>query len=260
MLQRAWVSVVLISCGDSVGAAVIGATAILRELIAAGLHGEALVAAFERIESAEIRGQPADKTAIDEQAERRREQDRLRKSAERLRKSAEVCGLARVEDITTTTSQVDRKNSPPPPSSAEIRGQLRDFFETSFWPSYPRKVGKGAARRAFETACGKTSPETIIAAVKAFAAQCVGKDENYIPHAATWLNAERWQDANLQNRQFVYGTGATLHTSNDVYVKYGTNAGDAWVADFKTKGKVAPRDSNGGWWFPSEFPSEGATQ
>lgn len=48
--------------------------AVIRELVAAGLSGDALVAACERIEDAS----PV-LAAIDQQAERRREKDRLRK-------------------------------------------------------------------------------------------------------------------------------------------------------------------------------------
>lgn len=51
--------------------------AVIRELIAAGLSGDALVAACERIEMAA----PAPVvTVVDEQAERRREKDRERKA------------------------------------------------------------------------------------------------------------------------------------------------------------------------------------
>ncbi len=54
-------------------------SAIIKELIAAGISGDALVAAVERIESA----QPIARPAIDAQAERRRATDRERASSRR---------------------------------------------------------------------------------------------------------------------------------------------------------------------------------
>ncbi len=63
-----------------------------------------------------------------------------------------------------------------------------------FWQSYPRKVGKGAARRAYASALKKTDPETLLAALKAQLPTMMAQEERFIPHAATWLNGERWAD------------------------------------------------------------------
>ena len=64
----------------------------------------------------------------------------------------------------------------------------------AFWDLYPRKVAKGHARLAFKKACDKVKPETIMDAVKKFAAAVEGKEKQYIPHPTTWLNGERWDD------------------------------------------------------------------
>lgn len=54
------------------------------------------------------------------------------------------------------------------------------------------------------------------------------------------------------------GNGTIGH---GVYVKQGTEAWDAWDKFYrKSKGKPPPHDTKGGWLFPTEFPSEGATQ
>ena len=172
--------------------------AIVRELMAAyGLTCDPLIAALERIESADFCGSPADIRRVDVSAERRRERDRLRKSAERLRKSADDEALARINKTLTTSQEVSkevRKKAPPYPPSAEIRRLNADAFDTSFWPIYPRKVAKGDAKRAFDKALLKTSLETIIEAVTRFAASCAGQDLTFIPYPASWLNAERWSD------------------------------------------------------------------
>lgn len=72
---------------------------------------------------------------------------------------------------------------------------IEDPFDT-FWREYPRKVGKGDARKKFAKALTKTSFDNIMAAlqrVKA-SAQWQKDDGQFIPHPATWLNQERWED------------------------------------------------------------------
>lgn len=67
-----------------------------------------------------------------------------------------------------------------------------DGFEL-FWTHYPRKVGKGAARKAWKTALKKTSQEDILAGLHLYRLTSP-KDPQYIAHPASWLNAERWAD------------------------------------------------------------------
>ena len=68
-----------------------------------------------------------------------------------------------------------------------------DGFD-QFWSVYPRKIGKGNARRAWTTAIKKAPAEQITRAVRRFAASRKGQDPTFTPHAATWLNGERWAD------------------------------------------------------------------
>ena len=72
----------------------------------------------------------------------------------------------------------------------------QDF--TAFWAAYPRKIGKGAARKAYRSAViGKrTDPKKITLAGEAFRDECkrLGTEMKFIPHPATWLNAERYDD------------------------------------------------------------------
>lgn len=61
-----------------------------------------------------------------------------------------------------------------------------------FWKAYPRKVGKGDARRAFEKAAKKVQLPVLLAALDL---QKRGWDDpKFIPFPATWLNGERWED------------------------------------------------------------------
>lgn len=68
-----------------------------------------------------------------------------------------------------------------------------DFLE--FWKLYPKKVGKGAAFKAWRHAA---RPETSVL-LDALRTHIVSHDwtkdgGQFIPHPQTWLNARRWED------------------------------------------------------------------
>lgn len=63
-----------------------------------------------------------------------------------------------------------------------------------FWRSYPRKVNKGNAKKAFEKAMKQTDLQTIMSGLETLRIQVAGKGQEYIPHASSWLNGERWTD------------------------------------------------------------------
>ena len=77
--------------------------------------------------------------------------------------------------------------------STELSVISRTPFD-NFWELYPRKIGKGAARKAYAEAIRKAGPDDIEAGVARFRAGLNGTDPKFIPHPATWLNAERWLD------------------------------------------------------------------
>lgn len=66
-----------------------------------------------------------------------------------------------------------------------------------FWAVYPRKVGKGAAKRSFlKYKPDDALTEKMISAVEAQKQTEQWKRDGgqYIPHPATWLNQMRWED------------------------------------------------------------------
>ena len=79
-------------------------------------------------------------------------------------------------------------------SSAKKKKVLEDFDE--FWKAYPRKTAKGGARKAFVKALKKTTVDVLISAVEEqkYQEEWTKDDGKYIPHPATWLNNERWED------------------------------------------------------------------
>lgn len=85
--------------------------------------------------------------------------------------------------------------TPKAPKGAE----LLDLFD-SFWAAYPRKVGKDAARRAFD----KRKPDAGLLrlmldaiADQAASAGWLKEGGQFIPHPSTWLNEGRWQDEGI---------------------------------------------------------------
>lgn len=61
-----------------------------------------------------------------------------------------------------------------------------------FWAAYPRRISKGAARKAFDKAIKKTTLEAMIKALEKYKLHKPEKLD--FKHPATWLNGECWDD------------------------------------------------------------------
>jgi hypothetical protein len=64
-----------------------------------------------------------------------------------------------------------------------------------FWAQYPKKVGKLTAQRSWEKLSQENQQKALEAIVehrKYWVAK--GTDWEFIPHASTWLNQERFED------------------------------------------------------------------
>jgi hypothetical protein len=122
--------------------------------------------------------------------------DRVRAFRERFRNvsglDSETVSAAVSETRSDTDSDTeDRSESNPP-----IVPPLGDGFE-DFWKSYPRKIGKGAAKRVWERIHPVNGLREKIAAAVAEAKmsdQWRRDNGQYIPHPSTWLNQGRWDD------------------------------------------------------------------
>jgi hypothetical protein len=68
-----------------------------------------------------------------------------------------------------------------------------------FWNEYPRKVGKTAARKAFDKAQQSADADSIIEAVRKYASD-PNREPSYTAHPTTWLNEGRWDDEPLPAR------------------------------------------------------------
>ena len=84
------------------------------------------------------------------------------------------------------------QSNPNPNPIRESESEARAF--DAFWEAYPKKVGKGEAKKAFDKA--KVSVEVLLRALEAQKLSDQWKRDNgrYIPNPATWLNQGRWED------------------------------------------------------------------
>jgi hypothetical protein len=148
---------------------------VLRAMLAAGATSEVLLAAVE-----------ADAMLDEERRASKREGNKERQRRSRL---SRVTGC----DTPSPSPPMINNSTPlsPPPKSIRQTPSECLFFE-EFWKVFPRKVGKGEARKAFRNALKRASAEEIVAGAKRYAA--TKPDPEFTKHPGPWLNADRWLD------------------------------------------------------------------
>ena len=84
-------------------------------------------------------------------------------------------------------------------SESESESNTRESAFEAFWSAYPKKTGKGEAKKAFAKV--KTPLDTLLKAVEnqKRSVQWQKDGGQYIPNPATWLNQGRWEDELLVN-------------------------------------------------------------
>lgn len=102
------------------------------------------------------------------------------------------------EDLDLGHSVPEVTETEPPASSQKRPAKVTridpaEGFE-AWWQIVPRKVAKGAARKAYATALRKADAATLFAAMRDYSASRQGQDPQFTAHPASWLNAERWTD------------------------------------------------------------------
>jgi hypothetical protein len=107
-------------------------------------------------------------------------------------------------------SSLDPEHGSPKPSLTINRNIIPQVQETGtdqpepkddtyerLYGIYPRKVAKGAALKAIQRALKKIDAAALEVAVREFAAAVAvwpKEERQFVPHPATWFNAERWND------------------------------------------------------------------
>lgn len=83
--------------------------------------------------------------------------------------------------------------SRPPEPLVTVNKNLNALFD-EFWTTYPRKLDKAKAFRAFRSALKRAKFEDILAGVIAYRND-PKRDPDYTKYPATWLNNDAWENA-----------------------------------------------------------------
>jgi len=81
-------------------------------------------------------------------------------------------------------------------SEKSDKNVVKNRFD-EFWKSYPKKIGKGAAEKAYKKIkpTAELQSQILSAVEKAKQTEQWQKQNGqFIPHPATWLNQKRWED------------------------------------------------------------------
>jgi len=76
---------------------------------------------------------------------------------------------------------------------SETPASTDDAF-SEFYAKYPRKVGKGQARKAYARALKIARHDDIMYGLAQQMPKLEATEKQFIAHPATWLNGERWDD------------------------------------------------------------------
>jgi len=107
-----------------------------------------------------------------------------------------MTGRTDVADGATMTTSTGRQSRP---KNHPLEPSLKHHFDV-FWSIYPRKVAKQAALKAFVKALQVATAEEICQGAQKYADD-PNRHPSYTAHAATWLNAHRWNDEPLPPRE-----------------------------------------------------------
>lgn len=94
----------------------------------------------------------------------------------------------------TSPSPIPFPGAPEPPALIPAQGSP-GFDE--FWKTYPRHEAKPRARKAWDSALKRgANPQVVIDGARRHAEghAAANTEEGFIPHPATWLNNDRWND------------------------------------------------------------------
>jgi len=135
----------------------------------------------------------------EEKREYMREYMRKRREDEALRKTCKTV-LNDVKNVTQAEAEADAEedkntSTPQTPPAKPQKAQVETAEFDEFWKAYPRKVSKPQAAKAFRAAMKATTLPNILKSLEGFREAWKQTEDRFIPHPATWLNGQRWNDA-----------------------------------------------------------------
>ena len=146
-----------------------------------------------------------------------------------------------VKTVSNETVLSDRK--PKKVSNKPKASPPDDGFE-EFWEVVPRerRIAKRKAAAAYSSALKRAPPADIIAGMRRYAKACRETDPQFIAHPATWLNGDRWADAEVRTNGHASGRPEREQTAFDILVSGSADScfagpdhqvvdADSWTAD-----------------------------
>ena len=131
--------------------------------------------------------------------------------------SASICNQMISDDSTCPRNPIQSESESESNTKDNVR--VNRNFE-KFWVIYPKKVGKGAAEKAFDRI--HVTDDLMNVMIDAIAkakqsAQWQEENGRFIPNPATWLNQRRWEDEPQKPSQYkpVKTVSAAQYTQRD---------------------------------------------
>ncbi|NAE18213.1 hypothetical protein [Enterococcus hirae] len=121
------------------------------------------------------------------------------------------------EQQTPSTRASVRRNPDPDPLKNTPSPDGSGAFD-AFWSAYPRKVGKDAARKAWNRAVKRSSVEDVMAGLQHWLPLARETEERFRPYPATWLNEGRWKDESEARAASPSGGGEWTDEALDDYL------------------------------------------
>lgn len=173
--------------------------ALIRSMAVAGAPAEAIALAVEAIEAADARLETARAAARERKARQRaKERDSHGTVTGQVGDShAPSSPETKISPRPPIKTQ-PLSNTPSPPKGGSV--PTISFAKPNgfarFWEAYPRKIGKGAAEKAYAKALlridGPDPPGQMLLALERV--KPTWREPEFTPHASTWLNESRWED------------------------------------------------------------------
>ena len=122
--------------------------------------------------------------------------DRRKRNAERMKEARAQEAAERAEHVQSTQHARVKLPNPTQPNHTQPNQLSTDRFDT-WYTAYPNKVGRKRAEQAFaKIDWRKVDFDAVMAALENHkqSDQWTKDGGKFIPHPATWLNGERWND------------------------------------------------------------------
>lgn len=98
--------------------------------------------------------------------------------------------VQRMNVLSERETERETEKNPPTP----LRGAVVSSEFDEWWKSYPRKVGKEAAKKAWKKLDGKRPALSFLLNAVNIQEASDQWQKGFIPNPATWLNQHRWED------------------------------------------------------------------